>query len=173
MATAWKEPDPLRRRAGLLSSLSRVYNEAERLMNFNGSHEEVEQVRAKIEQRYSAYLESHEATLAEYPEREPTLVTSHDLNDKRYELILNNLAAYVKDGSKPEDDLESLHAASLFSTRTASRKTVSSVKHSSERSQASNQILAGRLQSTVKKTRANMRHHTAQRTVSVTVRSHY
>ena len=107
MATTWKEPNPLRRRAGLLSSLSRVYNEAERLINYDGTREEVEEVRGKIEQRYSAYLDSHVATLAEYPEREPTLVTSHDFNDKRYKLILNNLDAYVKDGSKPEDDLQS------------------------------------------------------------------
>ena len=75
MATTWKESNPLRRRAGLLSSLSRVYNQAERLMKFGGSREEVEEIRGKIEQRYAAYLESHELTLAEYPEREPTLVT--------------------------------------------------------------------------------------------------
>ena len=137
MATTWKEPDPLRRRAGLLSSLSRVYNQAERLMKFGGSREEVEEIRGKTEQRYAAYLESHELTLAEYPEREPTLVTSHDLNDERHELILNNLDAYAEDGSKPEDDLKSLHAASLFSSRSASKKTVSSVKHSSQYSKTS------------------------------------
>ena len=137
MATTWKEPDPLRRRAGLLSSLSRVYNEAERLINSGGSHEEVEEIRVKIEQRYTAYLESHELTLTEYPEREPTLITSHDLSDKRHELILNNLDSYVRDGSKPEDDLQSLHAASLFSSRSASQKTVSSVKHASQRSKTS------------------------------------
>ena len=57
---------------------------------------------------------------------------------KRHELVLNNLEAYAKDGSQPEDDLKSLHAASLFSTRSASDKTVS-VKHSSNRSHASQQ----------------------------------
>ena len=44
MATTWKEPNPSRRRAGLLSSLSRVYNQAERLMTSGGSLEEVEEI---------------------------------------------------------------------------------------------------------------------------------
>ena len=117
------QPDPPRRRAGLLSALTRIYSEAHRLMKNGGSPEEVAEIRTKIEDRYTAYLESHELTLAEYPDRETSLVKSHDHNELKYQLILDNLDAYIAEGSEPED-IGSLHAASLFSVRsTATRKS--------------------------------------------------
>ena len=107
------QPDPPRRRAGLLSALTRIYSEAHRLMKNGGSPEEVAEIRTKIEDRYTAYLESHELTLAEYPDRETSLVKSHDHNELKYQLILDNLDAYIAEGSEPED-IGSLHAGSLF-----------------------------------------------------------
>ena len=137
------QPDPPRRRAGLLSALTRIYSEAHRLMKNGGSPEEVAEIRTKIEDRYTAYLESHELTLAEYPDRETSLVKSHDHNELKYQLILDNLDAYIAEGSEPED-IGSLHAASLFSVRsTATRKSkpsshaVSSERASSAASQSS------------------------------------
>ena len=120
MAGVDKEPDPLRRRAGLLSALTRTYNEAYRLMKNRGTPEEVEQLRAKIEDRYTAYLESHEVTLVEYPDREQTLVESHAAYDLKHQLLLDNLAAYVEKGAAPEDTI-SQYAASLFSHRSSAK----------------------------------------------------
>ena len=122
MAAVDKEPDPLRRRAGLLSALTRTYNEAYRLMKNRGAREEVEQLRAKIEDRYTAYLESHEVTLVEYPDREQTLVESHAAYDLKHQLLLNNLAAYVEKGEAPEDTI-SQYAASLFSHRSSAKNS--------------------------------------------------
>ena len=137
------QPDPPRRRAGLLSALTRIYSEAHRLMKNGGSPEEVAEIRTKIEDRYTAYLESHELTLAEYPDRETSLVKSHDHNELKYQLILDNLGAYIAEGSEPED-IGSLHAASLFSVRStatkkskASSRTFSSKRASSAASQSS------------------------------------
>ena len=41
------EPNPARRRAGLLSALSRQYNDAHRLMNQGASSEEINQLKTK------------------------------------------------------------------------------------------------------------------------------
>ena len=122
MAAVDKEPDPLRRRAGLLSALTRTYNEAYRLMKNRGTSEEVEQLRAKIEDRYTAYLESHEVTLVEYPDREQTLVESHAAYDLKHQLLLDNLAAYLEKGETYEDII-SHYAASLFSGRSSAKNS--------------------------------------------------
>ena len=123
MAGVDKEPDPLRRRAGLLSALSRIYSEAYRLMKSGGTPEDIEQLRAKIEDRYSAYLEGHEVTLVEYPDRKQRLIESHDANELKHQLLLDNLAAYVEKGEAPEDT-RSHYAASLFSHRSSAKNSV-------------------------------------------------
>ena len=117
------EPNPARRRAGLLGALSRLYNDAHNLMNQSASKEEIDQLKTKLDEQYVKYVDCHELTLAEQPEREPFLVSSNDFNVQRHVRIVNQLDAYLEDGSKP-DDLESLHAASLFSRRSSAKKSV-------------------------------------------------
>ena len=117
------EPKPARRRAGLLSALSRLYNDAHDLMNGTASKEEIINVNAKLDEQYKKYLDSHEVTLEEQPEREQFLVDSHVLNEQRHRKIVSQLAAYLEDGSKP-DDLESLHAASMYSLRSNTKRSV-------------------------------------------------
>ena len=123
MSQVGKDPDPLRRRAGLLSALSRIYNEAYRLMKNGGTPEEVEQLRAKIEDGYNAHLEGHEVTLVEYPDREQTLVESHDAYDLKHQLLLDQLTVYVERGAAPEDK-RSVYAASLFSQRSSAKNSI-------------------------------------------------
>ena len=123
MSELGAEPKPARRRAGLLSALSRQYNDAHRLMNQGASNEEINQLKTKLDEQYEKYLESHDLTLAEQPEREPFLVNSHDLNVQRHLRIVDQLEAYLQDGAKP-DDIESIHAASLFSRRPSAKKSV-------------------------------------------------
>ena len=117
------EPNPARRRAGLLSALSRQYNDAHRLMNQGASSEEINQLKTKLDEQYEKYLESHDLTLEEQPEREPFLVNSHDLNVQRHLRIVDQLEAYLEDGAKP-DDIESIHAASVFSRLSSAKKSV-------------------------------------------------
>ena len=123
MSQVGKDPDPLRRRAGLLSALSRIYSEAYRLMKNGGTPEEIEQLRARIEDRYTAYLEGHEVTLVEYPDREQTLVESHHAYELKHQLLLDNLTAYVEKGEAPEDT-RSVYAASLFSHKSSAKNSV-------------------------------------------------
>ena len=113
--------DPVRRRAGLLSSLVKLYATAKTLIENDSSTEEAQQLLAKLHERYTAYLESHEIALASYPEREDTLLMSHYKNEERHQQLLSNLQAYVEGGTKPYD-LQSMHAASLFSSRHSSAK---------------------------------------------------
>ena len=117
------EPNPARRRAGLLSALSRMYNDAHNLMNQDASKEDIEKLYTKLEEQYNKYLESHDLTLAEQPERKAFLMNSLDLNVQRHRKIVGQLSAYLEDGTKP-DDLESLHAASLFSFRSNTKRSV-------------------------------------------------
>ena len=117
------EPKPARRRAGLLSALTRLYNDAHDLMNKNASKEEIENLITKLDEQCMKYLDSHDSTLEDQPEREQFLVNSHVLNEQRHRKIVSQLAAYLEDGSKP-DDLESLHANSLFSLRSNAKRSV-------------------------------------------------
>ena len=115
--------DPIRRRAGLLSSLVKLYASAKTLIESDGPAEEAQQLIDKLHERYTAYLESHEIALAAYPQREDTLLASHFKNEERHQQLLSNLQAYVDGGTKPFD-LQSLHAASLFSHRSSAKKSV-------------------------------------------------
>ena len=115
--------DPIRRRAGLLSSLVKLYASAKTLIESDGPAEEAQQLIDKLHERYTAYLESHEIALAAYPQREDTLLASHFKNEERHQQLLSNLQAYVDGGTKPFD-LQSLHAASLFSHRSSAKNSV-------------------------------------------------
>ena len=117
------EPNPARQRAGLLSALSRLYHDAHDLMNRNASKDEIGNMLSKLDQQYKKYIDSHELTLLEQPEREAFLLNSFDLNEQRHRIFVSQLAAYLEDGSKP-DDLESLHAASMFSLRSNTKRSV-------------------------------------------------
>ena len=71
------EADPVRRRAGLLSSLVKLYVSVKELIDEDGSTEDATKLQEKLSERYVAYLESHEVSLATYPDREDNLMTSH------------------------------------------------------------------------------------------------
>ena len=120
MSQAGAEADPIRRRAGLLSALVKLYVNAQKLMAKGGSADDAQQLLDKLTERYTKYLESHETALAAYPEREETLVTSHVKNEQRHQQLVDSLEVYFVDGTKP-DDLESLRAASIFSTRSSAK----------------------------------------------------
>ena len=115
------EADPIRRRAGLLSALVKLYVNAQKLMDKGGSAEDAQELHDKLHERYTKYLESHEIALATYPDRDEALIASHVRSEQRHQQLVDNLEIYIVDGTKP-DDLESLHAASLFSVR--SKKSV-------------------------------------------------
>ena len=128
------EADPIRRRAGLLSALVKLYVNAQKLMDKGGSTEEAQQLHDKLYERYTRYLESHEIALATYPDRDEALIESHVRSEQRHQQLVDSLEVYIVDGTKP-DDLKSLHAASLFSVR--SKKSVAQScpalrKHSAE-----------------------------------------
>ena len=110
------EADPIRRRAGLLSALVKLYVNAQKLMDKGGSADDAQQLHDKLHERYTRYLESHEIALATYPDRDEALIASHVRSEQRHQQLVDSLEVYIVDGTKP-DDLESLHAASLFSVR--------------------------------------------------------
>ena len=58
------EADPVRRRAGLLSSLVKLYVSVKELIDEDGSTEDATKLQEKLSERYVAYLESHEVSLA-------------------------------------------------------------------------------------------------------------
>ena len=64
---------PVRRRAGFLSALTRLYTAVRRLIDFGGSTEEAQEIQQKLHDRFAAYLECHETALVELPEREASL----------------------------------------------------------------------------------------------------
>ena len=117
-------PDPIRRRAGYMSALSRIYMSVNDLFFYHGSKEEAEQLNDKLIERYAAYLESHELALASAPtEKEETLKKSHEFNKSRYYKALQELETYIVEGPQAVDDEESLHAASMFSQRTTTKRS--------------------------------------------------
>ena len=70
MSQAGAEADPIRRRAGLLSALVKLYVNAQKLMDKGGSADDAQQLYDKLHERYTRYVESHEIALATYPDRE-------------------------------------------------------------------------------------------------------
>ena len=131
-AAKGKDVHPVRRRAGYLSSLSKLYTTVRRFIDSGGSTEEAVELQQKLQERYASYLESHETALVEVPERENSLNASQIDVDERHQEAVAQLQAYIDDGVKSE---RSLHVGSLFSSRTSkasSSKTIS--KQSSRRS---------------------------------------
>ena len=117
------DANPVRRRAGLLSALVKNYVNVKKLIENDGSAEDGIQLQEKLNEQYVKYLDSHEVSLTTYPDREENLMASHVKYELRHQHMMDDLAAYIADGTKPrEEDLESLHAESLFSLR--SKKSV-------------------------------------------------
>ena len=70
MSQPAKQVHPVRRRAGLLSALTKLYTAVRRLIDSGGSTEEAQEIQHKLHDRYTAYLECHETALVEVPDRE-------------------------------------------------------------------------------------------------------
>ena len=128
------EVDPVRRRAGLISALVKLYVKTQKLLDEDGSPEEAVQLQEKLHERYTVYLEGHEIALSTYPDKVESLTSSHIRNELRHQQAIDTLQNYIDNGTKPDDDMKSLHAASLFSSRS---KKSASTKHSSNRSYVS------------------------------------
>ena len=139
MAEPAKNVHPVRRRAGLLSALSKLYTNIQRLIDSGGSTEDALELQQKLQERYATYLESHETALVEVPERENSLNASQIDVDARHQEAAAQLQVYIDDGVKSE---RSLHVRSLFSSNTSnagSYKTISN-KHSSRRSSRHSEV---------------------------------
>ena len=124
---------PVRRRAGLLSALSRLYATVRRFIDSGGSTEDALELQQKLHERYATYMECHEIALFEVPERENSLNASQIDVDGRHQEAVAQLQAYIDDVVKSE---RSLHVRSLFSAnilKAGSSKTVSK-QQSSQRS---------------------------------------
>ena len=82
-----KENDvhPVRRRAGLLSALAKLYTAVRGIVENEGTAEEALTVQRKLNERYVAYLECHEIALVAVPERENSLNESHIGVDQRHQ----------------------------------------------------------------------------------------
>ena len=124
---------PARRRAGLLSALSKLYSKIQRHIETEGTTEEALELQEKLRDRYAKYLERHEEALVQLPEREVSLNLSHMEVDKRHLDVHDLLQAYIDDGNKSE---RSVHMRSLFSSKASVAGTTktASQKHSSRRS---------------------------------------
>ena len=135
---------PVRRRAGLLSALTKVHNAVIRLIDSEGSTEEARELQQKLNERYENYLECHETVLVEVPERETSLNASHFDIDQRHQEIAERLQAYIDDGNKSE---RSMHVRRLFSSRSSNAGTAKTLsnRHSSHRSHISKARSDGRL----------------------------
>ena len=90
-----QEPDPFRSRAGYLAALTRCYNGARELLPTNPTPDQVTQTQDKLSERYYAYLESHHACVATYPEREDELNASHKQCKQQHQDVLAALQAYL------------------------------------------------------------------------------
>ena len=104
---------PVRQRAGYLSALSKLYKSIQRLIEIEGTTEDALELQEKLNVRYTRYLESHEAALAAFPEREGSLNESHLDIEKRHREAAESLQTYIHDGNKTE---RSIHVRSLFSS---------------------------------------------------------
>ena len=104
---------PVRRRAGLLSALAKLYTAVRGIVEFEGTTEEALSIQQKLHERYVSYLECHENALVAVPERENALNESHIGVDQRHQEAVDALQAYIDDGTKSE---RSMHIRSLFSS---------------------------------------------------------
>ena len=132
---------PVRRRAGYLSALSKLYKSIQRLIDMEGSTEDALELQEKLNVRYAKYLESHETALASQPEREVSLNESHLDIEKRHREAAELLQTYLDDGNKSE---RSMLVQNLFSSKSSRAGTVrsTSTRHSSRRSSCSQKKLS-------------------------------
>ena len=124
---------PVRRRAGYLSALSKLYKSVQRLVDIEGSTEDALELQEKLNVRYAKYLESHETALALQPEREVSLNESHLDIEKRHREAAEQLRAYIDDCNKSE---RSMRVRNLFSSKSSLAGTTktASTRHSSRHS---------------------------------------
>ena len=122
MSQKGKDVHPVRRRAGLLSALAKLYGAVGTLLDGNGTTEEALQIQQKLHERYAAYLESHETALVDVPEREASLNTSHIDIEQRHQQGVRMLQAFIDDGTRSE---QSLHLRNLFSSISSSASVTS------------------------------------------------
>ena len=85
------EVDPVRRRAGLISALVKLYVKTQKLLDEDGSPEEAVQLQEKLHERYTVYLEGHEIALSTYPDKEESLTSSHIRNELRHQQAIDTL----------------------------------------------------------------------------------
>ena len=113
MSKKEKDVHPVRRRAGLLSALAKLYTAVRGIVESEGTTEEALTIQQKLHERYTAYLESHENALVAVPERENSLNESHIGVDQRHQQAVDMLQAYIDGGTRSE---RSMHVRSLFSS---------------------------------------------------------
>ena len=108
------EVDPVRRRAGLIGSLSRLYLSARRLIADGEPSKDGVTLMGKIVERYADYVECHNTVLLELtdPEKLQKITESHDYYEKTQKTLVADLRNYIEHGVRPDE--ESLHAASVF-----------------------------------------------------------
>ena len=124
MSQHGKNVDPIRRRAGLLSSLAKLYAAVQNLLDSDGSTDDALVIQEKLTERYAAYLDSQETAMVAAPDREETLTSTHITNEQRHQQAVDMLQAFIDEGNKSE---RSLHLRSLFSSG-SSRASVASRK---------------------------------------------
>ena len=86
-----KEPDPVHRRAGLLSALTRMYITGRKKMMDDATVDEALELQKKLHDRYVLYLESHDIALAANPDREESLAEAHQFTEMRHQTFVNEL----------------------------------------------------------------------------------
>ena len=107
-----KEPDPLHRRAGLLSVLAKLNINGRKQIMDDATVDEAIELQCKLSERYPLYLESHDIALAANPDRKEALARAHNNNEKRHEKFVYEVELYIADGTKPEG---SMHCSSMHS----------------------------------------------------------
>ena len=122
MSQKGKAVHPVRRRAGLLSALAKLYGAVQTLLDSEGTAEEAIQIQQKLHERYTAYLDSHETALVDVPEREASLNTSHIDIEQRHQQATRMLQAFINDGTRSEG---SLHLSNIFSSRSSNASVTS------------------------------------------------
>ena len=144
MSKPESDVDPVRRRTGFLSALSKAYTAVFRLIDTEGTTDDALKLQQKLHDRYTAYLENHEDALVAVPERESSLNASHVDVDQRHQEAVDQLQAYIDDGTRTE---RSLHVRSLFSSSASNAGTLktTSKKESSRRSSCSHVSKGDRL----------------------------
>ena len=133
-----RDVDPVRRRAGLLGALARLYEAVHDLIQNRKSKEVASDLLEKLTVRYASYLEVHEIALDEQtdPEKLKSISVSHEHNENRHKDIVEELEGYIADGATPCDEksLSSKRSSTSQQRSNYSRSTDPSVIHKDKRS---------------------------------------